>query len=163
MSPSLKAWAAKYRKAIAAFVATLTVQLTALLALGILDGDTAHYVALALVVLAPVGAFFGTKAAKPNEAGSLQLDVCLAFVWAAALFVLAVISPVLFGAFVLVTIALYFAHRGRRREQLAELGRDPFDGPWVHLGYVDESNVFISPVIRPSRSDETITLTGATQ
>lgn len=125
----LKAWVKAHKKAFGAMIGAAIVQLTALLALGVLNGNEAHVVAVALVVLSSVGAFIGAKVAPANEVGGLELDMCFIISWAALTFALAFVSPAAFGAFVLVTLAIVLHWRSRRRPSgLVELEREPLDG-----------------------------------
>lgn len=60
------AWWAAHKKAVGAFLSVLVTQASALLALGILNGQTAHNVALAIELVQPILVFLGVKAAPAN-------------------------------------------------------------------------------------------------
>lgn len=61
-------WFAKHKKAIGAALGGLGAEATALLSLGVLSGSASHDVALGLLALVPIAAFFGAKIAPPNAA-----------------------------------------------------------------------------------------------
>lgn len=61
-------WVAGHRKGIASFVSVLLTQISALLALGILNGQTAHNVALAIEAASPLLTWLGVHYSPPNTA-----------------------------------------------------------------------------------------------
>lgn len=63
----MTAWFKRHRKALAGFATTLTTEATALLAEGVLSGNIAHYVALGLMIAAPVFTFLGVKQSPAND------------------------------------------------------------------------------------------------
>ena len=59
---------AKYRKAIAGFLAPIVTLAGALLALGVLPDPWSHDLAVVLAVLTPIAGFFGVAVAPANAA-----------------------------------------------------------------------------------------------